>query len=104
MRGSAPTARRTWRSPPPHECPAQSIALVVATAAIERLTATLPDIELAVPVEQLMHRPDPIYRVLTALPCRFTPLAPAPSTPPRPMSTESRRPEAGRLPTAARPR
>jgi cytochrome P450 len=58
----------------PHECPAQSIALVVATAAIERLTATLPDIELAVPAEHLTHRPDPIYRVLTALPCRFTPL------------------------------
>ncbi|MFS0691799.1 cytochrome P450 [Streptomyces nitrosporeus] len=88
----------------PHECPAQPIALVVATAAIERLTATLPDIELAVPVEQLTHRPDPIYRVLTALPCRFTPLAPAPSTPPPPKSAESRRPTAGRLPTPARPR
>lgn len=88
----------------PHECPAQSIALVVAIAAIERLTATLPDIELAVPAEQLAHRPDPIYRVLTALPCRFTPLTPAPSVPPRPASTEPRRPAAGRLPASARPR
>jgi cytochrome P450 len=57
----------------PHECPARSIAFVVAIAAIERLTASLPDIELAVPAEQLTYRPDPIYRVLKSLPCRFTP-------------------------------
>ncbi|MFD8589887.1 cytochrome P450 [Streptomyces sp. NPDC059637] len=88
----------------PHECPAQSIAIVVAIAAIERLTATLPDIELAVPAERLTHRPDPIYRILTALPCRFTPLTPAPSTPPHPASTEPRRPVAGRPPAATRPR
>ncbi|MFD5110546.1 cytochrome P450 family protein [Streptomyces cinereoruber] len=66
----------------PHECPAQSIALGVAIAAIERLTATLPDIELAVPADQLTYQPNPIYRVLTALPCRFTPLAPTQGVPP----------------------
>ncbi|MGZ2358488.1 cytochrome P450 [Streptomyces sp. 372A] len=74
----------------PHKCPAQSIALAVATAATERLTATLPDIELAIPVEQLTHRPDPIYRILTALPCSFTPLGPAP----RHVSPEPQRPTA----------
>ncbi|MEU6349907.1 cytochrome P450 [Streptomyces sp. NPDC047072] len=57
----------------PHECPARSIALVVTISAIERLTSYLHDIELAVPREELTYRPHPIYRILTSLPCRFTP-------------------------------
>ncbi|MEV7465359.1 cytochrome P450 [Streptomyces kronopolitis] len=57
----------------PHECPARSIALVVTIAAIERLTSYLHDIELAVPIGELTYRSHPIYRILTSLPCRFTP-------------------------------
>ncbi|MFJ4184910.1 cytochrome P450 [Kitasatospora sp. NPDC089509] len=60
----------------PHACPARDLALLIATAAIERLTSYLPDIELAVPVEQLTYREGPFHRTLTALPARFTPLAP----------------------------
>lgn len=58
-----------------HRCPARDIVFVVATAAIERLTSCLPDIELAVSKRDLTYDPDPIYRSLTSLPCRFTPLA-----------------------------
>lgn len=61
----------------PHSCPARSTALLVATAAIERLTSYLPDIELAVPRSELTYRPSPIYRTLTALPARFTPVVPS---------------------------
>ncbi|MGW7823900.1 cytochrome P450 [Streptomyces puniciscabiei] len=57
----------------PHECPARSVALIVTIAAIERLTMHLPDIELTVPKHELIYRPGPIHRVLTSLPCRFTP-------------------------------
>ncbi|MEV8099090.1 cytochrome P450 [Kitasatospora sp. NPDC085879] len=61
----------------PHACPARSTAVLVATAAIERLTAYLPDIKLAVPAAELTYGGGPIYRSLTALPTRFTPLHPA---------------------------
>jgi cytochrome P450 len=60
----------------PHACPARDLALLIATAAIERLASYLPDIELAVPVDQLTYRDGPFHRTLTALPARFTPLAP----------------------------
>ncbi|MEV8333857.1 cytochrome P450 [Streptomyces niveus] len=59
----------------PHACPARKIALLIAAAAIERLVSYLPDIELAAPREQLTYQTGPFYRLLTALPCRFTPLA-----------------------------
>jgi hypothetical protein len=49
---------------------------VVSVAAIERLMGRLPDIELTVPAATLTYQPGPIYRVLTSLPCRFTPQAP----------------------------
>ncbi|MFE0369426.1 cytochrome P450 family protein [Streptomyces tendae] len=78
----------------PHACPARRIALLIAATAIERLVSYLPDIQLAVPREQLTYQPGPFYRLLTALPCRFTPLAPqaqratprtrTPGAPPRP--------------------
>lgn len=56
----------------PHACPAENIVLVIAVAAIERLMGRLPDVELTVPAVTLTYQPGPIYRVLTALPCRFT--------------------------------
>ncbi|BFO18509.1 hypothetical protein SHKM778_48970 [Streptomyces sp. KM77-8] len=57
----------------PHACPAENIVFVVSVAAIERLMGRLPDIELTVPAATLTYQPGPIYRVLTVLPCRFTP-------------------------------
>ncbi|WP_051840432.1 cytochrome P450 [Streptomyces sp. NRRL F-5126] len=60
----------------PHACPARDLALLIATAAIERLATYLPDITLAVPAEELTYKEGTIHRTLTALPARFTPLAP----------------------------
>ncbi|WP_051941265.1 cytochrome P450 family protein [Phaeacidiphilus oryzae] len=60
----------------PHTCPAQSTALLVATAAVERLLGFLPDIEIAVPKEELTYRPSPVHRSLSALPVTFTALHP----------------------------
>ncbi|GGZ17747.1 cytochrome P450 [Streptomyces nitrosporeus] len=58
-----------------HRCPfpAQEIAETVARTAIEVLLDRLPDIDLAVPAEQLTRRPSPWLRGLTDLPVRFTP-------------------------------
>ncbi|MFJ5234881.1 cytochrome P450 [Kitasatospora sp. NPDC088391] len=58
----------------PHGCPARSTAVLVATAAIERLTSYLPDIRLAVPAARLTYHGGPIYRGLKALPAAFTPI------------------------------
>ncbi|MEV6590774.1 cytochrome P450 [Streptomyces acidicola] len=60
----------------PHTCPARDLALLIATAAIERLASYLPDIELAVSPDQLTYRDGAIHRTLTSLPARFTPLTP----------------------------
>ncbi|MFF1422433.1 cytochrome P450 [Streptomyces sp. NPDC058280] len=60
----------------PHSCPGRDLALLIATAAIERLVSYLPDIQLAVPVDQLTYRDGGVHRTLTALPAQFTPLAP----------------------------
>ncbi|GGJ92298.1 cytochrome P450 [Streptomyces camponoticapitis] len=60
----------------PHACPARDLALMIATAAIERLASYLPDIELAVAPDQLTYRDGPIHRTLTSLPAQFTPLTP----------------------------
>ncbi|MFG2137446.1 cytochrome P450 [Streptomyces sp. NPDC048650] len=88
-----------WASGP-HACPVQRHALVIATTAIERLTAWLSDIELAVVPEQLVWRPGAFHRALAALPARFTPItpdqagatpwdsSPSSSTRPEPTSTE----------------
>ncbi|WP_405010062.1 cytochrome P450 [Kitasatospora sp. NBC_01539] len=61
----------------PHACPARSTAVLVATAAIERLTSYLPDVRLTVPAAELTYHGGPIYRSLTALPAGFTPIHPA---------------------------
>ncbi|GLY90275.1 cytochrome P450 [Actinoallomurus iriomotensis] len=64
----------------PHACPAQGQARVIATVAIERLLDGLPDMELAVPAEELTWRPGFIQRALSSLPVRFPP-APGPPQP-----------------------
>ncbi|MFE3906089.1 cytochrome P450 [Streptomyces sp. NPDC059153] len=60
----------------PHACPARDVAMLIATAAIERLLTYLPDIELDVRADELTYRPGAVHRTLTALPARFTPLTP----------------------------
>ncbi|MEN8649090.1 cytochrome P450 [Streptomyces sp. 21So2-11] len=60
----------------PHTCPVKQPALLIATAAVERLTSHLCDLELAVPRDQLNWRPGPFHRALAHLPARFTPFSP----------------------------
>ncbi|WP_299535316.1 cytochrome P450 [uncultured Streptomyces sp.] len=58
-----------------HRCPfpAQETSEVIARTGIEVLLDRLPDVDLAVPEEQLTRRPSPWLRGLTDLPVRFTP-------------------------------
>jgi cytochrome P450 len=60
----------------PHACPAKDPALLISVQAIEKLLNTLPDIDLALPAENLTWRPGPFHRALDALPARFTPVRP----------------------------
>ncbi|GAA1961170.1 cytochrome P450 [Amycolatopsis minnesotensis] len=78
-----------------HTCPAQLPARIIASAAIETLLDALPDVRLAVPVEDLVWRQGPFHRALTALPVQFTPVTVAappnphpPSAPPTQQSGE----------------
>ncbi|WP_455361896.1 cytochrome P450 [Streptomyces sp. SYSU K21746] len=65
-------AHLAW-SAGPHACPAQGPARLIAAVAVEKLLDRLPDVELAVPVEELTWRPGPFHRALAALPVRFPP-------------------------------
>ncbi|MER5782773.1 cytochrome P450 [Streptomyces mobaraensis] len=65
----------------PHTCPARDQARVIAHTAVDTLVHRLPDIRLAVPVGELSYRPSPWARALTALPVRFSPVAPRPAAP-----------------------
>ncbi|OEU92238.1 cytochrome [Streptomyces abyssalis] len=58
-----------------HRCPypAQEIAEGIARTGIEVLLDRLPDVDLAVPEEELAWRPSPFLRGLEALPVTFTP-------------------------------
>ncbi|MEV5833547.1 cytochrome P450 [Nocardia sp. NPDC052112] len=55
----------------PHACPARSIASLIAQDAIDQLLDALPEMRLAVPVEELEWRPGPFHRALAALPVIF---------------------------------
>ena len=80
-------AHLSW-SAGPHCCPAQREARLIASVAIERLLDRLPDIELAVPVDQLAWREGPFHRALAALPVNFPPVAPVGPVPPPETSAE----------------
>ncbi|MFJ8017293.1 cytochrome P450 [Streptomyces sp. NPDC096339] len=58
-----------------HRCPfpAQEIAETIARTGIEVLLDRLPDMDLAVPAQDLARRPSPWLRGLTALPVTYTP-------------------------------
>ncbi|WP_406484677.1 cytochrome P450 [Streptomyces sp. NBC_01563] len=56
--------------------PAQEIAEIIARTGIEVLLDRLPDLELAVPVPELVRRQSAFLRGMTALPVRFAPVRP----------------------------
>ncbi|MFE3541613.1 cytochrome P450 [Nocardia sp. NPDC059177] len=56
--------------------PAQQIAEIIARTGIEVLLDRLPDVDLAVPADQLTRRPSAFLRGMTSLPVRFTPVRP----------------------------
>lgn len=58
-----------------HACPspAQRIARMTGTAAVERVLDRLPDLEPAVPAEALEWKSGPFHRSLASLPVRFPP-------------------------------
>ncbi|MFI6867620.1 cytochrome P450 [Nocardia sp. NPDC050406] len=62
----------------PHQCPARRLGYQVAQDAIDYLLDALPEIHVAVPVEDLVWRPGPFHRALESLPVVF------PKTPPLP--------------------
>jgi cytochrome P450 len=55
----------------PHTCPAKSIAYPTVQNAIDQLLDALPEMELAVPADQLVWRPGPFHRAMTAMPVVF---------------------------------
>ncbi|WP_067715792.1 cytochrome P450 [Nocardia yamanashiensis] len=64
----------------PHACPASAMAYLIAQEAIDQLLDAIPEIRLAVAPDQLVWRPGPFHRALTALPVEFpaTPTLPLP--------------------------
>ncbi|MFB7918580.1 cytochrome P450 [Streptomyces sp. NPDC056061] len=60
----------------PHACPAADMSMVIAQAALEEVTEALPDMRLAISLDEVRWRPGPFHRALTALPVTFTPTAP----------------------------
>ncbi|MGY2008359.1 cytochrome P450 [Nocardia gipuzkoensis] len=61
--------------------PAQEIAEVIARTGIEVLLDRLPDLDLAVPAQNLVRRPSAFLRGMTSLPVRFTPVRAVGGTP-----------------------
>jgi cytochrome P450 len=88
----------------PHTCPAQGHARVLATVAIEKLLDALPDMELAVPADELTWRPGFIQRALSSLPVRFPAVPePVPGRGEEPSPEETSSPEAVPSPPAPEP-
>ncbi|MEV6139218.1 cytochrome P450 [Nocardia sp. NPDC051990] len=81
IRGGDRTGNRShlaWGAGP-HACPAKSVAYLVVQDAIDQLLDALPEMELAVPADELAWRPGPFHRALAALPVVF------PKSPPLPV-------------------
>jgi cytochrome P450 len=59
-----------------YRCPfaAQQLAEIIASTGIEVLLDRLPDLDLAVPAQNLVRRPSAFLRGMTSLPIRFTPI------------------------------
>jgi cytochrome P450 len=87
----------------PHTCPAQGQARIIATVAIEKLLDGLPDMELAVPAEELTWRPGFIQRALSSLPVQFPALPEPEPDPAEGLSPADERDDADALETLATP-
>lgn len=73
IRGGDRTGNRShlaW-SAGPHACPAKSVAYMVVQDAIDQLLDALPEMQLAVPQDELVWRPGPFHRAMAALPVAF---------------------------------
>ncbi|CAM3950026.1 cytochrome P450 [Nocardia ninae] len=73
IRGGDRTGNRShlaWAAGP-HACPAKSVAYMVVQDAIDQLLDALPEMELAVGVDELTWRPGPFHRAVAALPVVF---------------------------------
>lgn len=55
----------------PHACTAKSMAYLIAQDAIDQLLDAIPELRLATPAAELIWRPGPFHRALTALPVTF---------------------------------
>ncbi len=62
----------------PHACPARSLGYTIAQCAVDELLDALPELELALPADELQWRPGPMQRALAALPVTFQPSPPLP--------------------------
>lgn len=81
IRGGDRTGNRShlaWGAGP-HACPAKSVAYLVVQDAIDQLLDALPEMELAIPADELAWRPGPFHRALASLPVVF------PKSPPLPV-------------------
>jgi cytochrome P450 len=94
-------AHLAW-SAGPHACPAQREAHIIATVAVERLLDRLPDVELAVHMDELKWQPGPFQRSLSSLPVRFTRMVPPPGVFP-PSTVPATAPRPGRPAAPAAP-
>ncbi|MEU4345636.1 cytochrome P450 [Nocardia sp. NPDC023852] len=55
----------------PHACPAKSVAYLIVQDAIDQLLDAIPEMQLAVPTDELVWRPGPFHRAMAALPVVF---------------------------------
>lgn len=65
----------------PHTCPAQDAARLIARTAVDTLRHRLPDLEIAVPEDQLPWITSPWSKGLAGLPVRFSAPRPAADSP-----------------------
>ncbi|MGN2639686.1 cytochrome P450 [Nocardia takedensis] len=75
IRGGDRTGNRShlaW-SAGPHACPAKSVAYLIVQDAIDQLLDALPELALAIPATDLVWRPGPFHRAVSALPVVFPP-------------------------------
>ncbi|MQY15025.1 Cytochrome P450 monooxygenase PikC [Streptomyces sp. RB5] len=63
-------AHLAW-STGPHACPARSHAYLIAETAVSHLLDAIPEMDLAVPADELHWRPGPFHRALRELPVVF---------------------------------
>jgi len=99
----------------PHECPGQDIGRAIAETGIDILLTRLPDLQLAIPEDELTWTTAWLSRHLVELPVRFTPRAKPdgaaavaggtapttpPATPPATPTTPQAQPTAPTAPTA----